>query len=600
MKRILVLFIALFIPCLLMGADDFPDEWLTVAEKTDFRATSSYDETMTFLRKAEAAAPELIRVSNFGRSAQGRPLPLVIVSADGTFTPQAAAATGKPVVLLQSCIHAGEVDGKDATLMILRDIALGRRPDLTKGVITLFVPIYNADGHERVSPYNRSNQNGPVEGMGYRATTAGINLNRDFLRLASPEARAMARLVTTWNPDLHVDNHVTNGSDHAWVLTWLVAEAPQLDAAVDAWIDAHLPKVLAATAAAGYPNGPYVNLGSRTDPTEGMLWDVAQPRYSSGYFPLRNRPSILIEMHAHKPFRDRVYANRAFMEELIGEVGRSGKELVRAVTVADAAEISRGRADAEPSEVVVRWGVAEEGDTLTWPAYEWTVEDSVALGGKQIRYHPGEIREVGLEWRHAPVPELTMLRPRGYIVLAGWPQIEEVVAGHGLRAYQIEKVAELEVETLRLSDPEFAAFPYQGVMMVEDFEVSRQTERRTIPAGSLWIPADQPNFEIAVQLFEPEAPDSLVRWGAVSSLFERKIYIGTNVLEKLAREMLVDEAVRQEWEAALDDPDFAANRSARYLWWYRRTPYWDETVGLLPVLRVMRLAKLELEPWPGS
>jgi len=600
MKRILVLFIALFIPCLLMGADDFPDEWLTVAEKTDFRATSSYDETMTFLRKAEAAAPELIRVSNFGRSAQGRPLPLVIVSADGTFTPQAAAATGKPVVLLQSCIHAGEVDGKDATLMILRDIALGRRPDLTKGVITLFVPIYNADGHERVSPYNRSNQNGPVEGMGYRATTAGINLNRDFLRLASPEARAMARLVTTWNPDLHVDNHVTNGSDHAWVLTWLVAEAPQLDAAVDAWIDAHLPKVLAATAAAGYPNGPYVNLGSRTDPTEGMLWDVAQPRYSSGYFPLRNRPSILIEMHAHKPFRDRVYANRAFMEELIGEVGRSGKELVRAVTVADAAEISRGRADAEPSEVVVRWGVAEEGDTLTWPAYEWTVEDSVALGGKQIRYHPGEIREVGLEWRHAPVPELTMLRPRGYIVLAGWPQIEEVVAGHGLRAYQIEKVAELEVETLRLSDPEFAAFPYQGVMMVEDFEVSRQTERRTIPAGSLWIPADQPNFEIAVQLFEPEAPDSLVRWGAVSSLFERKIYIGTNVLEKLAREMLVDEAVRQEWEVALDDPDFAANRGARYLWWYRRTPYWDETVGLLPVLRVMRLAKLELEPWPGS
>jgi len=600
MKKTAILFILLLLATSVFAVDNFPDEWLTVAEKTDFRATSSYDETMTFLRKAEAAAPELIRVSNFGRSAQGRPLPLVIVSADGTFTPQAAAATGKPVVLLQSCIHAGEVDGKDATLMILRDIALGRRPDLTKGVITLFVPIYNADGHERVSPYNRSNQNGPVEGMGYRATTAGINLNRDFLRLASPEARAMARLVTTWNPDLHVDNHVTNGSDHAWVLTWLVAEAPQLDAAVDAWIDAHLPKVLAATAAAGYPNGPYVNLGSRTDPTEGMLWDVAQPRYSSGYFPLRNRPSILIEMHAHKPFRDRVYANRAFMEELIGEVGRSGKELVRAVTVADAAEISRGRADAEPSEVVVRWGVAEEGDTLTWPAYEWTVEDSVALGGKQIRYHPGEIREVGLEWRHAPVPELTMLRPRGYIVLAGWPQIEEVVAGHGLRAYQIEKVAELEVETLRLSDPEFAAFPYQGVMMVEDFEVSRQTERRTIPAGSLWIPADQPNFEIAVQLFEPEAPDSLVRWGAVSSLFERKIYIGTNVLEKLAREMLVDEAVRQEWEAALDDPDFAANRGARYLWWYRRTPYWDETVGLLPVLRVMRLAKLELEPWPGS
>ena len=600
MKRLLVLFITLFIPCLAVGTDDFPGEWLTVAEKTDFSATSSYDETMTFLRKAEAAAPELIRVTDFGHSAQGRPLPLVIVSADEAFTPEAATATGKPVILIQSCIHAGEVDGKDATLMILRDIALGRRPDLAKDVITLFAPIYNADGHERVSPYNRSNQNGPIEGMGYRATANGINLNRDFLRLASPEARAMARLVTTWNPDLHVDNHVTNGSDHAWVLTWLVAEAPQLDEAVDAWVDLHLPKVLASTAEAGHPNGPYVNLVSGSDPVEGMIWNVSQPRYSSGYFPLRNRPSILIEMHAHKPFRDRVYANRAFMEELIGEVGRSGKELVRAVAAADAAEIALGRADAEPSKVVVRWGVAEEGETVVWPAYEWTVEDSVVLGGKQARYHPGEIHEVDLEWRHTPVSELTLARPRGYIVLAGWPQIEELVDGHGLRAYRVAKDAELEVETIRLSNPEFASSSYQGVVMVEDFEVSRQTERRSVPAGSLWIPADQPNFEIAVQLFEPEASDSLVRWGAVSSLFERKIYIGTDVLEGLAREMLADDVIRREWEAALDDPDFAADRRARYLWWYRRTPYWDETVGLLPVLRVMLPATFEFESVPRS
>ena len=599
MKTRFALALALVAPWCLF-ADEISEGWMTVAEKSDFRATSSYDETMTFLRKAEAAAPQLIRVTDFGRSAQGRPLPLVVVSVDGAFTPQTAAATGKPIVLVQSCIHAGEVDGKDATLMILRDIALGRKPGLAKGAIILFAPIYNADGHERVSPYNRSNQNGPVEGMGYRATADGINLNRDFLRLASPEGRAMARLAAAWNPHLHVDNHVTNGSDHAWVLTWLVAEAPQLDPAVDAWVDAHLSKVLAATAAAGHPNGPYVNLVSRTDPTEGMLWDVAQPRYSSGYFPLRNRPSILIEMHAHKPFRDRVYANRAFMEELIGEIGRSSKELVRAVAAADVAEISRGRADAEPSEVVVRWGVAEESNTLTWPAYEWTVEDSVALGGKQVRYHPGEIREVNLEWRHAPVPELTLPRPRGYLVLSGWPQIDEVVAIHGLQALRLTADIDLEAETIRLSNPEFATFPYQGVVMVEDFEVSRQTERRSVPAGSLWIPADQPNFEIAVQLFEPEAPDSLVRWGAVSSLFERKIYIGTDILEKLAREMLADQAMQQEWEAALDDPDFAANRSARYLWWYRRTPYWDETVGLLPVLRVMQPTKFEFEAVPGT
>jgi hypothetical protein len=600
MKKAAPFVIALLISTISFAADEFPEGWLTVAEKTDFRATSSYAETMDFLRRIEARRPDLIHVTDFGRSGQGRPLPLVIVSSDGAFTPEAAAETGKPILLLQSCIHAGEVDGKDATIMILRDIAFGRKPELAQAATIIFAPIYNADGHENVSPYNRSNQNGPVDGMGYRATANGINLNRDFLRIVSPEAKAMARLISMYRPHLHVDNHVTNGSDHQWVLTWLVAEAPELDPAVDAWVGEHLPRVFGTIEAEGHPNGPYVNLVSGSDPTKGMIWDVTLPRYSSGYFPLRNRVSILIEMHAHKPFKDRVYANRSFMEELILEVGRSGKELVAAVESAEARTVAVGEPEAEPSEVVIRWGVQEEGETITWPAYEWTIEDSLVTGNKRIQYHPGRLRKVELEWRHTPVPELTLPRPRGYIVLSGWPQIETVARGHGLKVVEIDREIDLEVETSRLSNAKFGSFPYQGVAMVQDFDVSRQTELRTIPAGSLWIPANQPDFEIAVQLFEPEAPDSLVRWGAVSSLFERKIYIGSDVLEKLANEMLDDEEVRRQWEAALEDADFAGSRRARYLWWYQRTPYWDESVGLLPIMRVMAPAQSVFDPQPNK
>jgi hypothetical protein len=581
-----------------VASDGFLDDWLTVAEKTDFRTTSSYDQTMVYLYRLEAAAPELIRVTDFGRSGQGRPLPLVIVSADGAFTPEQAAATGKPILLIQSCIHAGEVDGKDATMMVLRDIALGRRSELAENAITLFAPIYNADGHEFVSPYNRANQEGPIEGTGYRANATGINLNRDFLRLASPEAKAMARLVSTWNPHLHVDNHVTNGSDHAWVLTWLVAEAPQLAAPIDAWVDSHLPKVLAAIDADGHANGPYVHLESRSDPTAGMIWDVAQPRYSSGYFPLRNRVSILIEMHAHKPYRDRVLANRAFIDELMEETGRSGPELVAATVKAENATVALGASGADPSDVVVRWGVAEKGEKIIWPACGWSLEHSIVMGGDRVKFLDGITHEVELEWRHLPVAEQTVARPRGYLVLAGWPQIEDLVSGHGLRASRLTAAVELDVETIRLSAPGFASSSYQGVVMVEDFKVSRQHESRSIPAGSLWIPADQPSFEIAVQLFEPEAPDSIVRWGTVSSVFERKIYIGLDLLEELVEEMLKDDAVRNEWEKALEDSEFASNPRARYIWWYRRTAYWDETVGLLPVMRVMAPPRLELEPWP--
>jgi hypothetical protein len=582
------------------GASDIPDEWLTVAERSDYRATSTWAETMEFLRRVEAAAPDVVRVTSFGSSAEGRELPLVIVTSDGAFTPEAARATGTPILLLGSGIHAGEIAGKEASMMLLREIALGRRPDLADAAVTLFVPIYNLDGHERISPYNRPNQQGPEEGMGFRATTAGINLNRDWLRLASPEARAMASLIADWRPHLHVDNHVTNGSDHAWVLTWMVAEAPRLDPAVDAWVADHLPKALAATAAAGHPNGPYLAFVDWGNPSSGIDWAPIQlPRYSTGYFPLINRPSILVEMHAHKPFRDRVLANRDFMDALIVEAGAGGTELVRAVAAAEARTIALGMPDAEPSAVTLRWRSAPEADTLLWPAFRTTAEPSVVTGTPRTVYHPGDMEEREISWRHTVEPDLSVARPRGYLIHAGWPQVEAAVRAHSLGAYRLTDPVELEVETIRVADPVFAASSYQGTVMIEEFSVSRRLEQRSIPAGSLWIPAEQPDFEVAVQLFEPEAPDSLLRWGALSSVFELKTYIGSQRLDELAVKMLRDPQTRAEWADALEDATFAADGRARYMWWYRRTPYWDERVGLLPVYRVMTPPLPAGEPWPG-
>jgi len=570
-------------------AEGIPEIWQTVAEKSGFRATSTFAETMDFLRRVESRAPDVIRVTSFGRTAEGRPLPLVIVSSDGAFTPAAANATGKPILLLQSGIHAGEIDGKAATLMLLREIARGHRPDLAEAAVTLFVPIYNLDGHERVSPTNRSNQNGPVEGKGFRATTSGLNLNRDFLRLESPEARSLARLVSDWRPHLHVDNHVTNGSDHAWVLTWLVAEAPLLAPEIDAWISAHLPLVLEATAEAGHPNGPYVSLVEAFDPAQGMSWSgIRLPRFSSGFFPLINRPSILIEMHAHKPYRDRVLANRDFMDALILESGNAGPELIRAVEAAERHTITLGNADADPTKIVVRWQEAEDSDSVVWPVFRFTTVESVVSGGSRVVYQRDAIEELEIPWRHAVEPEFELVRPRGYLVHAGWPQIEEMITGHGLVAVPLPEPIQLEVETTRLTDAAFATSSFQGAVAVTDFAVTRQKEMREIPAGSLWIPADQSDFQVAVQLFEPEAPDSLLRWGELSSIFEMKTYIGRDLLDQLATEMLRDDKIRREWVTALEDPVFAADRRARYMWWYRQTPYWDEQVGLLPIYRVMQ------------
>lgn len=579
------------------GAAGAPSSLPTPAEAADFEATPSYDETLAFIRSLEPYLPEM-RLTSFGTSASGRPLPLVILSAARAFDPARAAALDTPVVLIQNGIHPGEIDGKDATLMLLRDLAQGRRRELLDAATILIIPIYNVDGHERTSPYNRPNQDGPRAGMGFRTTAAGLDLNRDHVKAAAAETRALLRLFDRWRPDLHVDVHVTDGIDMDWVLTWSVAEAPQLAAPVDAWVSAHLPRVLAATEAAGHRCGPYVDLVDRNDPSRGFSSWVGGPRYSTGYWPLRNRASILLEMHSYKPYRQRVLAVRDFVDALLREVGASGPALRRAVTAAEAATVAAGKADAPPSQEVLEWRESDASEPIELPVYAWHTEPSLVTGGDLIRFDRGRVQSVTVPWRHGAEPAATVSRPRGYLVLAGWPQIEDRLVAHGLRVERLTAPAAVQVESLWARDPSFADRPYQGLTRVEA-AVDSRLETRTLPPGTLWIPADQPDFEVAVQLLEPRAEDSLLRWGLLSTVFERKEYIGGFVLEDFAAAELARPEVARQWKEALADEAFAADRRARYMWWYHRTPSWQvQEEGLLPVLRVPGAFAAPTSPWP--
>jgi len=577
-----------------------PDEWLTVAERSDFRATSSYDETLEFIERLAERMPE-IQLEFYGVSPQGRPMPVVIVSEDRQLTPQRAAASDKALILVQNGIHSGEIDGKDACLMILRDMALGRHRQLLKSVNLLIVPIYNVDGHERVSPYNRANQNGPVEGMGFRTTADGHDLNRDHLKLETPEARAVIGLFNEWQPHLHVDDHVTNGVDHDWVLTYTWVESPQLAPSLHAWVEDHLPAAVAATEKAGHRVGPYVWLLDRNDPSKGFRSYVGEPRYATGYYPLRNRPSILVENHAHKPYRLRVLANRDFLLALFEQVAKGREALIAAVRAAEERTIALGRAKAEASEVVLTYEPETAEDKIIFPIYAWESRPSEVLGAPLIRYKSGEVQEVEVPWSHRPRESTTVVRPRGYLVLPGWPVIERRLHDHGLRVLRLTQEARVNAETIRISKrprAEGARSTYQGLSLIS-VDVERSAGLRQVPEGALWIPADQPDFEVAVQLLEPEAADSLVSWGLLSIVMERKEYMDSLKLEQLVPELLRDPATREAWEAALKDDDFASDPSARWAWWYRRTEYWDETVGLLPVLRVMDAPDLSTGPWSG-
>jgi hypothetical protein len=559
------------------AGENSPAAWRTPAEIAEYEATPSLADTLAFLERIAERLPEM-RLLRYGTSAAGRPLTVAVVSKDRAFGPAAARATGKPVVLIVNGIHAGEIDGKDACLELLRDLALGRRRELLDAGTLLVLPVYNVDGHERVSPYHRPNQDGPVRGMGFRTTVDGHDLNRDWLKVETPEARALVALVRDWDPHLVIDDHVTNGSDHDWTVTWSYPEAPQSTPVLAAWTKRAIDAGATSAASAGYRSGPYVDLLDRGDPARGFETATYPPRFSTGYFALRNRATILVETHSHKPYRDRVPGNREFLAGVLAELARSGEELVAATAAADRA------AAVDRAPLVVEWETPAGEDRIRFPVYDGYREPSVVSGGELLRYRRGRVREVEVPWRHGARAARTVPRPAGYWVPAGWSAIEERLAVHGVRVERTRAPVDIDVETIRVRDAEPADGIYQGRVAISGtFDTAREVRR--LPAGSLWIPGDQPLFALAANLLEPSGPDSLFAWGFLAGVVEMKEYIGSPALEDEARRLLEDPGVRAEWEAALADEAFAGDRMARYLWWYRRTPYWDDEVGLLPVYR---------------
>ncbi|MCE7959006.1 peptidase M14 [Acidobacteria bacterium ACD] len=569
-----------------------PDHW-TKAELTGFRSTASYAETIEFLIRLERTSP-FLKLDFYGRSGAGRRMPVVVVSKEKAFTPAEAWKSGKPVVLVLNGIHAGEIDGKDACLSLLRDVALLNRKEVLDALTLLVVPIYNVDGHERVSPYNRPNQDGPVEGMGFRTTARGLDLNRDFLKADAPETRALLALVDAWKPDLFVDDHVTDGSDIQATLTVAYGAEPATPPALAAWLEKVVPKALLDVEEAGYLTAPYVEWVDWLDPRKGIDLGPSEPRYGTGYFPLRSVPAILVENHAMKPYEARVKANRAFLDALLSRVARDPKALLSARA---AAREEARKAPAGSPFVLEGETDTSRGKTIDFRAFEWTQVTSFATGRPRLVYDPKKPVTVKLPvFRHAKA-KTTVPRPAAYLVPPGWPAVEERLVAHGIRYRKLAAPRKLPVGTYRASDAKLASSTYQGRVRVTA-KVVRAVETRDVPAGTLYVPLDTELAPVVMHLLEPEGPDSLFSWGELSSALESKEWIDPRVLDPLAREMVEkDPKVAAEWEERMKDPAFSGDARARHRFFYSRTPYWDETQGLLPVYRLEApLSEEDLSP----
>ncbi len=570
-----------------------PPDWQTWAEKTDYRETPRYDETIAYGRRLDAAST-LIRLDSFGQSGEGRELPLLIVAEGETFTPEAARRAGKAVVLIQACIHPGEPDGKDAGFALLRDIAITKtRAGLLDHVVILFIPIYNVDGHERSSPYNRINQNGPAE-MGWRGTSTNLNLNRDYMKADTPETRAWLRLWANWNPDLFIDCHVTDGADYRYNLTYQFEHHGNVPAPVLLWErSAFEGRIFPATEAAGNLLAPYLEFRDNRDLSQGIDSFIGLPRFSTGYTPIRNRPGLLIETHMLKDYRSRVRATYDLLRFTLEEVNRDPESLLQAVRQADEQTTAEGQ-KYDPSKMYpLQFELTDKAIPFQLKAIESRREVSDVSGAVRVVFGTKPVDLTVPLYDDARVTA-AVSTPLYYIVPPQWKEVVAVLAAHGLKLKRLTAPATIEIESYRFSEAKWAGAPFEGRLMAT-YKTIKVREKRLFPAGSVLVPLAQPGAHVAIHLLEPEGPDSFVAWGFFNPIFEQKEYGEDYVLEKLAREMLQkDENLRREFEKRLmSDPKFAASPRERLRFFYERSPYWDQQMNLYPVGRIISDPKLK-------
>ncbi|MCP4092338.1 MAG: M14 family metallopeptidase [Planctomycetes bacterium] len=476
----------------------------TAAELSGGKRTSSYLEVQTFIRGLEALPHgHKLHATTFGSSFEGRPMQLVIAADPPLQDLAAVRASSKLRLLVNANIHAGEVEGKEAVQMILREIALGAHKELLEDAVILFVPIYNADGNERFDRHNRATQNGPEDGVGIRPNAQGLDLNRDFLKAEAPETRALLALMCDTDPHLFMDLHTTNGSYHGYHLTY----APSLSTNVDTRIDGFnrgtlLPEVRRRMLAAhDYRVFDYGNFTGQQS-GEWVTYDH-RPRFGTNYVGLRNRFSVLSEAYSYVDFPTRIQSTRAFVLEVLGSAVRHGDTIIDLCAAADA-NVTAGD-----------WSFGFDshlGDAIEEIVLVGTIEELVLpedFGTR--RMWTDQITPTQMPVRRGFQSDLQIAAPKGWLIPNPSARVIELLELHGVEFNKTHSEEILMVENFVPSEVNREKRIFQGHHELSLVGSWQKTER-LLPPGSLFISASQPLARVAAQLLEPNSEDSLATW----------------------------------------------------------------------------------------
>ena len=563
----------------------------TTAEQSGYQKTGRYEEVETLCRNFQKNYPKTVRCQEIGRTAEGRPMMAIIATRTNIFVPYLAKDKQVPVTLIQGGIHAGEIDGKDAGFLALKEVLdnTAAKNALDKQVL-IFVPVFNVDGHERFAKWNRPNQRGPEE-MGWRTTAQNFNLNRDYVKADTPEMQAMLRLINQWDPLTVVDLHVTDGAKFEHDISIQIEPSHAGDNILRQSGKTFQQNVIADLAAQGsLPLPFYMAFEKEDDPMSGFVDGVPAPRLSHGYFQLRNRFGILVETHSWKDYPTRVKITRNTIISVLDQVAKNGADWRKQSLEADMRS-----ANLAGQTIPLTYKTTDQFQMIDFRGYAYTRKLSDISGALMTRYDENKPQIWKVKLRNEVVPDTIVNLPKGgYLIPAAYAKfVVEKLRVHGIQ---------FESQNTALNDVTVERFNTSSATISPDSFESHQTlklqgnwvaAQHNFVKGALFIPAAQPKAALVAAMFEPASPDSLVSWGYFNNNFEKKEFMEAYVAEDVAREQLAaDPALKQAFEKSLkEDKNFAKSPEARLEFFARRHSSWDQEYQQYPVYRTDMVLK---------
>lgn len=575
LKRVISLFIFLFSVALFSQ-----QKYLTIFENGNGNQTASYLEVIDFYKLLDVDF-QTISMQTKGLTDSGYPLHMVVYNQEKEFNFEKLNKT-KSVVLINNAIHPGEPDGVDATMMLFRDLALGKIK-IPKNVVLVTIPVYNIGGMLNRNSTSRTNQNGPEE-YGFRGNGRNFDLNRDMIKLDTKNAQALIDIFHTVKPDVFIDNHVSNGADYQYTLSYIQTNPDRLGKELGNYISKKMsPNLVGDLKKKGIEAMHYVDSKGET-PDSGLVQFLDSPRYTTGYTSLFNCLGYVVETHMWKPYAQRVKATYEFMESLIRFV-EVNKDEIKKFKKSALEEFQIG------NQYPVKWELdTTKVEKINFLGYEAGHKKSEVTTGNRLFYDRSKPfqKEIKFYYSYKPIAEISI--PKAYIIPQSWWNVVDLLIANRCNYERIKKDTLLVVESYKLVEYKTSTSPYEGHYPHRNVKVEKSTEKIAFRKGDYVFPTNQEAVKFLIEVLEPEATDSYFNWNFFDTILQQKEWYSDYLFEDLANQLLKENPQLQRAldEKRKEDLKFASNPAAQLEWVHKHSRYYEKAHLQYPVFRIIK------------